>query len=438
MSADQPQSDGPIDEQEALAFLQALTAAQPQGENAVQNLVRERLERVGCTVEAIDYDPATVPVVGEFASGRAQVAGVRTNVVGRLKGDAAQRSLLLFAHPDSEPLGDTSAWTTKPFAGEIVDGRFHGWGVADDLAGVAAATLGIERAANTSKAQGKALGDIIMASVPSKRHARGVAAVLHDGANADGALYLHPAESGAGLNEIKAFASGHLEFRVVIEGELPKTTEPGHTAFAHLAVNPVDKAVLIIAALKVLDAQRAERVHNTTLDDAVGRSSNVMISNLHCGEDGRFGRLNATCILGGAVSFPPGEAMANVQAEIEGAVSAAAKADPWLADHPPKLEWVSGVTGAHCAPDHPLYVSAARAVSAVTGTQPHVNPMHTSSDIRNPAVQKGIPTVGLGGLCGDLTQNGRHDEWVDVADYFRTIEATAAVIVDWCGSPRVS
>jgi acetylornithine deacetylase len=50
--------------------------------------------------------------------------------------------------------------------------------------------------------------------------------------------------------------------------------------------------------------------------------------------------------------------------------------------------------------------------------------MHTSSDIRNPIVQKSIPTVGLGGLCGDLTQNGRHDEWVDVADYLRTIAAT--------------
>ena len=62
--------------------------------------------------------------------------------------------------------------------------------------------------------------------------------------------------------------------------------------------------------------------------------------------------------------------------------------------------------------------------------------MHTSSDIRNPAVQKGMPTIGLGGLCGDLSQNGRHDEWIDVADYLRTIDATTAIILDWCGSPR--
>ena len=59
---------------------------------------------------------------------------------------------------------------------------------------------------------------------------------------------------------------------------------------------------------------------------------------------------------------------------------------------------------------------------------------HTASDIRNPIVQKGIPTVGLGPLCGDLTQNGRHDEWVDLDDYLRAIKVAARTIADWCGT----
>ncbi|WP_375573278.1 M20/M25/M40 family metallo-hydrolase [Ahrensia marina] len=417
---------------DALVFLKALTAAQKIGEVEVQSLVRRHLERAGCVVDAAEYDPAKVPVVGEFAGGRAQTQGERTNVVGRLKGDPAYRSLLLFAHPDSEPLADLESWKTDPFDGTVKDGRFYGWGVADDLAGVAAATLAIERAAS----QGIELGDVIMASVPSKRHARGVAAVLHDGLTADASLYLHPAESGAGLNEIKAFASGHLEFRITVEGKLPDTTEPGHTAFAHLAINPVDKAMLVIAALKALDVERSARVHNETLDAAVGRSTNLMISNLKCGEDGRFGRVNDMCVIGGAVSFPPGEAMADVQAEIEQCIALCASQDAWLRDNQPTLEWVSGVTGAECPPDHPFYQVAAHAVLAVTGAEPHVNPMHTSSDIRNPPVQKGIPTVGLGGLCGDLSQNGLTDEWIDLDDYFRTIDVTAAVILGWCGSSR--
>jgi acetylornithine deacetylase len=57
--------------------------------------------------------------------------------------------------------------------------------------------------------------------------------------------------------------------------------------------------------------------------------------------------------------------------------------------------------------------------------------MHTSSDIRNPMVQNGIPCVGLGPLCGDLTQNGARDEWVDVADFKRGIGVIAGAIALW-------
>ena len=52
----------------------------------------------------------------------------------------------------------------------------------------------------------------------------GVAAVLHAGHVADAAVYLHPAESGVGMREIKAFASGLLEFRITIEGNNRRET----------------------------------------------------------------------------------------------------------------------------------------------------------------------------------------------------------------------
>src|SRR3546814_8482313 len=118
-------------------------------------------------------------------------------------------------------------------------------------------------------------GDIIVASTPSKQHARGVAAVLHHCYSADAALYLHPAESGVGMREIKACASGQLEFRIHIAGRLPQTSEPAHTAFAHQAINPLDKAVLIFQALRELDAKRGAQVHHPALHEAVGRSTNL-------------------------------------------------------------------------------------------------------------------------------------------------------------------
>ena len=120
-------------------------------------------------------------------------------------------------------------------------------------------------------------------------------------------------------------------------------------------------------------------------------------------------------------------------AQVRDALSALADADPWFRDQPAELHWASGVTGAQVDAAHPLYQTVAGAIHRVTGKLPQVNPMHTSSDIRNPMVQKNIPTVGLGPLCGDLSQNGHTDEWVDVEDYLAAVTVVALTILDWSG-----
>lgn len=414
----------------AIDLLRTLVAAQPGGEARVQEVISHRLAAAGCDVQVHPYDPAEVPVKGEFALDTARNPERRSAVVGTLPGDPARPSLLMFAHPDGEPVADTTAWTHDPFAGEIDAGRFYGWGVADDLAGCAAAVLAIEKAA----AANVPLGRAVFASTPSKRYARGVAALLHDGLSADASLYLHPAESGVGMREIKAVASGQLEFRIDVTGQAPDTTEPGHTAFSHRAENPIDKALAIRAALMALADDRAARIRHPLIEAEVGRATNIHISSISCGEMRRLSRIADTCSLGCAVSFPPGETLEEVKAEITAWVARAATLDPWLRDHPPQITWLTGVTGGEVPAEHPLYRTAAAAVSRITGDAPHVNPMHTSSDIRNPIVEADIPCVGLGCLGGDLSQNDRHDEWIDVADFLRMVDVTAAIVTDWCGS----
>lgn len=414
----------------SVAFLRALIAAGEHGEAKVQALVSDALAEAGCAVEHMAYRPADVPVRDEFAVSTVMAREERVSVVARLAGGGGGRSLVFFAHPDSEPVDGMERWTKPPFAGVIEGGRMYGWGIADDLAGVAAFVEAIRAVKRAGIAP---LGEVILASTPSKRHARGVFHVLHSSIRADAAIYMHPAESGVGMREIKAVASGMLLFRVTVAGQAPPTNEPGHTAFAHRAVNPLDKAMLLIDALRALDVARAARVRHPVIEAAVGRASNILIANIACGTPGKNTRVAPDCVFGGSVSYPPGERMDDVRAEIEAAMASACAADLWLAAHPPRVEWLSGVTGAEVPVTHPLYAIVAGAVTRATGAAPHVNPLHTSSDIRVPMVQAGIPTVGLGPLCGDLTQNGRHDEWVDVADYLRSIEVAAAIVVDWCG-----
>ena len=412
----------------AIELLRELIAAQADGEDAVQDVISRRLHASGCEVTAHDYDPAEVQVIGEFALDTARATEWRRAIVGTLPGDPDLPSLLIFAHPDGEPIGDTSTWNHDPFAGAVEGGRLYGWGVADDLAGCAAAVLALEKAAASNVAMGRA----VFASTPSKRYARGVAALMYGGLLADASLYLHPAESGIGMREIKAVASGHVEFRITVTGRAPDTTEPGQTAFAHLGVNPIDKALAIRAALMDLAEERASRVRHPLIEAEVGRATNIYISRITAGEMRRLSRMAETCTLGCAISFPPGETMEAIKAEITCAVNAAAVADAWLVDHPPEIVWVTGVTGGEVAAEHPLYRTAAAAVGRVTGDAPHVNPMHTSSDIRNPIVEAGIPCVGLGCLGGDLSQNDRHDEWIDVEDFQRMVDVTTAIVTDWC------
>jgi acetylornithine deacetylase len=415
---------------ESIGFLRTLIALGKQGEAAVQAHVAAALAEAGCVVEHLCYRPADVSVRDEFASSGAMDAEQRVSIVARLKGTGGGRSVIFFAHPDSEPLRNIESWTHEPFAGTIQNGRIHGWGVADDLAGVAGFVEAVRAVVGAGL---RPRGDVILASTPSKRHARGVFHVLQSGFSADAAVYMHPAESGVGMREIKAVASGIVLFKVTVTGCLPNTNEPSHTAFAHRAVNPLDKALVLIGALRALDAERGLRVRHQVIEKAVGRATNLLVANLACGHESEHARLAPECSFGASLSFPPGERMIDVQAEITAALKASCEADPWLALHPPKIEWVSGVTGAELPENHPLYAIVAAAVTEVTGSEPFVNPLHTSSDIRVPMVQVGIPTVGLGPLGGNLTQNGCQDEWVDVADYIRSIQVAALVIADWCG-----
>ncbi len=424
-----PESHPTSDHVRAVDLLRQLIAAQAEGEGAVQDRIAERLTGLGCAVRNFDYDPGAVPVRGEFAAEVARDPESRRAVIGTLAGDASMPSLLMFAHPDGEPVKGTNRWTHDPFSGEIEMGRLYGWGVADDLTGCAAAVLALERLAEERAPMGRA----VFASTPSKRHARGVAALLHDGLSADASLYLHPAESGAGMREIKAVACGQLEFTITVTGRPPETSEPGHTAFSHRAVNPIDKAIVIRDALMRLGEDRTGRIRHPLIEAEVGRATNLHFSRIRCGEMHRFSRIEETCILGGAISFPPGETLDQVRHEIETAVALAAERDIWLAAHPPTIDWLAGVTGAEVAVDHPLYLTASAAVQQVTGAPPHVNPMHTSSDIRNPMVQAGIPCIGLGCQAGDLSQNDRHDEWIDLEDFLRMVEVVSRIAATWCG-----
>ncbi|MGI9522436.1 MAG: M20/M25/M40 family metallo-hydrolase [Hyphomicrobiaceae bacterium] len=416
----------------AVEHLFRLIGAGRNGEAAIRAMTQTAMEAIGCEVQELVYDPRDVPLIEEFAIRDAGTGTLQSCLIGRLRGTGGGRSLILFAHPDTEPFDGSMNWSHDPFTPLELDGRLYGWGVADDLAGLSLLT----ESPKALLADGFVLaGDLFLVSAPSKRHRRGIAAALHDGLTADAAVYLHPAESGNGLNEIKAFAPGQLEFFITVSGRLPETNEPAHTAFAHTGVNAFEKLILIAASLKDFDSARGARVRQPSIESVIGRSTNLMLSHCEFGARDRLSRMPASGRLGGVLSLVPGEGLENVKSEVADWVTAACASDPWLSIHPPTINWVAGVSAAETPEDAPIYEVVANTLTSV-GARPCVNPLHVSSDIRNPIVQKGISTVGFGPLCGNLTVSGGVNEWVDIADFTRSVQVTKAVIASWCGSSR--
>ena len=411
-----------------ITCLKDLVSLQKDGELAIQAYTQDVLESAGLNTKYFDYTPSKVTVRGEFSAYNKKLEIPRRALICETNGDPAYPSLLIFAHPDSEPVKRSELWSSDPFVPIERMGKLHGWGVADDLAGCACAISAIQQVFHDKTTK---IGNVIFASTPSKSFARGVSALLHDGMSADASLYLHPAESGHGLNEIKAIASGQLEFTLDICGRHPETTEPGHTAFSHLAVNPIEKAYLYIDALSQLNNSRNNRIFHQAINDEVGRSTNIHISRIISNEEDKLSRINQFCTLGGAVSFPPNETIEDTINEITDAVRKVSKADRWLSQNPPKLTWLSGVTGGEVDMSSPFYKAVSESVRKVTQREPYVNPMHTSSDIKNPIVEADIPCLGRGCLGGNLAQNNHVDEWIDIDDFSNMVAVTKKIIERW-------
>ena len=168
------------------------------------------------------------------------------------------RPHLCFAgHTDVVPVGDESRWSHPPFAAEIVNGVLYGRGAADMKGGVACFV-----AAALDYLQYGGLGDgsisLLITGDEEGPGVNGTVKVLDwmkaNGEVVDACLVGEATSSQAVGDEIKIGRRGYLNAEVTVHGT------QGHSAYGHLADNPVPKLARII-----------DRVSNTPMDKGTAR-----------------------------------------------------------------------------------------------------------------------------------------------------------------------
>ena len=134
----------------------------------------------------------------------------------------------------------------------------------------------------------------------------------------------------------------------------------------------------------------------------------------------------------GRLGIAPGEEIAAAQTALEQAVSEAAQRDPWLAEHPPTIEWVGAqFAAARTDEADPVVTTLFAAAAAVTGQAPRLGGMRYGADMRLLVNQAGIPTVLFG--PGDVREAHRPDESVALEELVMVTKILVVMALRFCG-----
>ena len=387
------QQDDPIALAQALIRCPSVT---PKDGGAL-DVLGSALESLGFAVHRLPFSDADTPDVD--------------NLYARL-GDGGA-NFCFAGHTDVVPVGDADAWAGDPFAGAVIDEHLYGRGAADMKSAIAAFTAATHRlvarhGAPDSWAQPGSISLLITGDEegPAVNGTRKVLGWLADrGETLDACLVGEPTNPDAMGDMIKIGRRGSLTGHLTVRGV------QGHTAYPHLADNPVHHMVRLLAALT------AEPLDEGT---AHFQPSTLQISTVDVGNP--------------ATNVIPGEARAtfnirfcdlhssdSLSAQLRETLDAASNGADYMLDF--------RVTGeAFLTPPGPLSEAISGAVMAVTGRQPELSTTGGTSDAR--FIKDHCPVAEFG-LVGQTMH--KVDENVSCADIETLTEIYLKVLESYFG-----
>ncbi len=337
-----------------------------------QALIGERLERAGFRLEHLRFGPPGHEV---------------DNLWARLGDDAP---LFAFAgHTDVVPTGNPEAWSSPPFAAEMVNGQLVGRGAADMKGGVAAMVTAAERFVDSGR---RARGSLafLLTSDEEGPAVDGTARVMQTlaarGERIDWCVLGEPSSSRRLGDVLRVGRRGSLGARLVVRGV------QGHVAYPAQADNPVHRALPMLSDLVAIEWDAG---------DAHFPPTTLQISNVAAGT--------------GATNVIPGELTVDFNLRHSPATpqdTIVARVEALAAEHglDARFTWLDAARPFLTA-DGALLEATRAAVRAVTGIEPATDTAGGTSDGRFIA-PTGTELVELGPLNATIHAI---DERVDAA-----------------------
>jgi len=193
------------------------------------DVLREALEGIGFTCHDLVFSDDDTPDV--------------RNLYARLGTEGP--NFCFGGHTDVVPVGDTAAWTVDPFGGEIIDGVLYGRGASDMKSAVAAFASAASRLASSGDFGGSV--SLLITGDEEGPAINGTRKVLNwmaeKGETIDVCLVGEPTNPTKLGEMIKIGRRGSMSGWLTVNGA------QGHTAYPHLADNPIPQLVQMLRHL---------------------------------------------------------------------------------------------------------------------------------------------------------------------------------------------
>jgi len=385
-----------------------------EGESAAdaQQVVKDYLSKLPYTIEESADRPSLFEHHPEYMTPNPAGDGPFVNVVGWPK-KGKGKQFALFSHIDTHSIEE--GWNTDPFEPTLVGSKLYGLGTSDDKGGVAAMLISAKIMADTRKPL-----PIIMSLHGKGGGGRGSLPVFERISKEDhgigAVLYVHPAETGRGLEDIKNSVQGIADLQLRMTGWRGEPLEIGSIDSAEWT----EGGSALDRSLELLELLR-----ETVFKDVL-----VNIGILNGGD--RIGSVADQAILTFRLKFTGDHTFKVLFDETKGVINEFVTSKSTAQNsYKAELKSVGYMTNPGAAdwevPESKVLRSA---INDITGQGPTAYPNHYAGDIRYPIRLLGVPAYGIGSLGGNFYMPG---EWVDIDDLVKLVAVLTDTLGGWNG-----